>query len=256
MKPSPVRYALFFIEAFINRMPSRVLKSLFWGPPATMPERPTIVIIEMGSDDSLPLLWRSVGHFVAENADVNIAIVHFRGLSAEKIMRHGPSAAVLAGYHQELSSYGPGDLEPLFAFLRDTELPVFAICGGFQFLAKAFGAEIVEMGFEERGYTRLRLMEDDPLFGGLAGPPVVYNWHHMAVRPVPREFMVLAESEACAQAVRHRTRPLYGVQFHPEFSDRSHTDSAVIFGNFLGIAGLLQRPSGGRSWNTPHRVKR
>ncbi len=245
MKPSPVRYALFIAEAVINRMPSRILKSLFWESSSNKPGRPTVVIVEMGSDDSLPLLWRSVGHFVAENADVNIVVVHFRDVSTGAIIRHGPSAVVLTGYHQELSSYGPGEMEPLFEFLRSTELPVFAICGGFQFLARAFGATIVEMGFEERGYTSLSLLEDDPLFRGIIGQPVVYNWHHLTVRPVPKDFLVLAKSEVCVQAIRHRTRPLYGVQFHPEFADRRHADSTMIFGNFLGVAGLLQKPSGG-----------
>lgn len=244
MTPSPIRSAFFIAEAFLQRMPARIIKSVCWRTPAHVNGRPTIVVVEMGSDDAPPQLWRSVGHFIAGHAGVNLAVVPFREASAGTLLRHAPGAVVLTGYHQELSSYRFVEMEPLFGFLRCTDLPVFAICGGFQFMAMAFGSDIVEMGFEERGYAPLRLRADDPLFDGLTAPPVVYNWHHMKISDVPGDFRLLADNDACVQAIRHRERPLYGVQFHPEFADRRHADSAAIFGNFLAIAGLKTAPRG------------
>lgn len=244
MTPLIVLAAFFFLEAFLRRMPARIFKSVCWERPARRDGKPTIAIVEMGADDSFPQLWRSVGHFVEEHADVNIEVVPFREAGKGVLTGYAPAAIVLTGYHQELSAYRPGEMNGLLDFLRTTRLPVFGICGGFQFMARAFGADIVEIGFEERGYTPLHLHTDDPLFGGLGARPVVYNRHRMTIGEVPGAFSLLAESDACVQAIRHRERPLYGVQFHPEYADRRHADSIAMFGNFLTIAGLKTRPRG------------
>jgi GMP synthase-like glutamine amidotransferase len=52
----------------------------------------------------------------------------------------------------------------------------------------------------------------------------------------------LADSEACRiQAIRHASRPLYGVQFHPERYSQRHPDGRTIMANFFGLAGGASR---------------
>jgi GMP synthase (glutamine-hydrolysing) len=56
---------------------------------------------------------------------------------------------------------------------------------------------------------------------------------------LPEDFVRLAASEICAiEAMRHRTRPLYGVQFHPERYTDDHPDGRAILANFFRLAGL------------------
>ena len=94
-------------------------------------------------------------------------------------------------------------------------VPTFAVCFGHQLLAKAFGGAIV------RRETRIGLFEvapvgGDGLFEGLGDRVVVPQQHGDQVADVPPGFELVATSDYCrVQAFRHRTVPVYGVQFHP-----------------------------------------
>ncbi len=234
--------ALAFLSAFtVFGVPQRIMTSIMWDPPSMDPSRPTVIVIEMGSDQSFPLLWKSVGSFVEETADVNITVLHYREASSHTIMKHAPKAVVLTGYHQELSTYDFKEMENLFDFIRKTEVPVLGICGGHQFLSMAYGSKIIELGFEEKGFLPISPVKAEPLFFNLPRKPVVFLWHKMKVEALPADFILLARNDACIQAVRHKTRPLFGVQFHPEFSSREHHDGVALFKNFLSVAGIRAR---------------
>jgi GMP synthase-like glutamine amidotransferase len=219
-------------------MPWRVYASLFWKPAPLVPGRDTVVVVEMGSDESFPLLWKSVGSFIAGIARVNIAVVPYRRADAVEIARHAPRAVVLTGFHQELSTYDFGEMEALFGFLRSAATPVLGICGGYEFLSMAFGAKIVELGFEERGFVDVDIIGDDPIFGAHDGRLIVYNRHALKVDRVPEGFELLGASKACPQIIRHGSLPVYGVQFHPEFSSRRYDDGTRLFRRFLFLAGV------------------
>jgi GMP synthase (glutamine-hydrolysing) len=92
---------------------------------------------------------------------------------------------------------------------------------------------------KEWGPSRIRILRDDPLFAGLGDSAVVEQRHFWELTALPEGFARLAGSEACAiQAMRHATRPLYGVQFHPERYTEAHPDGRVILANFFRLAGL------------------
>ena len=196
-------------------------------------------MIDMGSDDSWPLEWKGPGSFLDEQADVNIVIIHFLDVTKEKVDSIGPVAVILTGYKQPLSTYNFDEMEGLFSFLRETELPVLGICGGHQFIGKAFGSDIVPLGSLEKGFFDVTLTADDPILAGLSSPIKAFFWHELEVDPLPRYFVLLGSGELCpVQMMRHRTKPIYGVQFHPEYSSRRYHDGVVIFQNFLEIAGV------------------
>ncbi len=62
--------------------------------------------------------------------------------------------------------------------------------------------------------TDMNVLAPDPLFSGQEVFPA-YTVHDYAVQ-VPGEFVALAASDRCVQAIRHRSLPLYGLLFHPE----------------------------------------
>ncbi|TAL32445.1 MAG: hypothetical protein EPN93_15930 [Spirochaetes bacterium] len=223
---------------FIRRFPSIIIKTALWEPPHHASSLPLVLVVEMGSDESFPQLWRSMGSFVDSIAMAGIAIVSYRDIDPTLINNLNPRAVILTGYHQALSAYNHDDMTALFAFLRTTRVSVLGICGGHQFIGLAFGTRIVEMGFEERGYVHFEREAEDPIFAGGADTPIVYNWHSLMVDRVPEGFVLLGRNTCCIQAVRHAERRIYGIQFHPEFAGRSRQDGCILVKNFLRQSGI------------------
>jgi GMP synthase (glutamine-hydrolysing) len=122
-------------------------------------------------------------------------------------------------------------------YIDQLKVPIVGICAGHQFMARHFGG-VASPGVDggEFGATTITLKESNPkdLFKGVPPTSTVWESHHDEVSVVPKEFDVLASSERCkVQAMRHKSRPLFGVQFHPEVE---HTQfGAAIFQNFLEI---------------------
>mgnify|MGYP001136890226 CR=1 FL=1 len=228
---------------FIRGYPRIIRTTMLWEPPAHSPGKPLIAVIEMGCDESFPQLWRSMGCFINELADANIAILHYRNVTPGSIASLNPAAVILTGYHQELARYSQDEMHGFFEFLSQTDVPVLGICGGHQFMGLAFGSSIVGMGFEERGYFRISIRREDPIFAGISRMPLVYDWHSLKLDRVPPGFLLLGDNEHCIQAMRHEHRPLYGVQFHPEFADRAYPDSTLMVKNFMVQAGIPLRRS-------------
>lgn len=89
-------------------------------------------------------------------------------------------------------------------------LPLLAVCSGMQLLAAACGGEIIAQ--REIGMVAVETLVENPL---CAGRFEAFALHRHAVEPGPW-LEVLARSEGCAQMVRHRELPAWGVLFHPE----------------------------------------
>lgn len=84
----------------------------------------------------------------------------------------------------------------------------------------------------------MHIVGHDPLFAGLGESVMVEQRHFWELKTVPAGFRRLATSEACPiQAIRHTSRPLYGVQFHPERYTELHPDGRTILANFFRLAG-------------------
>lgn len=118
------------------------------------------------------------------------------------------------------------------AWIDTVPVPVLAICVGHQFLGRHFGGT-VGRGAPEFGAVDLTVdRPDHPVFAGL--PPRFKVWasHNDQVVDPPPGWSVLAHSSACAvEAMAHPSRPIWGVQFHPEVE---HTEGGrEIFRHFL-----------------------
>ena len=97
------------------------------------------------------------------------------------------------------------------------DIPVLGLCFGKQVIAKAMGAEVVQMDDYEIGYRPVE-MEDSEIFEGLSSIEYPFNTHQDKVRDLPEELEVIAQTDVCIQAVQHAEKPVYGVQFHPELT--------------------------------------
>ncbi len=97
-----------------------------------------------------------------------------------------------------------------FAWLKTFNKPVLGVCAGMQTAGVVFGLVLTHC--VEVGMTQIQTLNENPLFSGSFK---AYSLHNFSVESSD-EFEVLAESEKCMQATKHKQRPLYGVLFHPE----------------------------------------
>jgi GMP synthase-like glutamine amidotransferase len=158
-----------------------------------------------------------------------------------------PDAIVLSGTLRDFDYYNPAVLETFSDFIRKTEVPVLAICGGHQLVGLAFGAHVITLDrleqHEQRAnrpleyqYRYIRITESkDPIFRGINNPAsvlwqeytkqarVLRVWqnHGLQLDRVPENFSLLATSYLCRNQMmvkRDEGQLIYTVQFHLEKS--------------------------------------
>jgi anthranilate synthase component 2 len=138
----------------------------------------------------------------------------------------------------------PGEAGISVALVRaaaERGVPLLGVCLGHQAIGEAFGGRVVRADRLMHGKTTDVVHRGRELFRGLPSPLTVMRYHSLVVSPagLPDELEVDAWSSDRApgeeiMALRHRERPVWGVQFHPESVG---TDQGKrILANFLEVA--------------------
>lgn len=178
-------------------------------------------------------------------ASWKIDTVHF--LAAAARVRPGVHRIVLTGQGTPWTAYPAPMFTAFRRFLDKVEVPVLGICGGHQLIALAHGVAVAPMKgtirnnsykgmFRQRGFTRVRLTAGAVLFAGLPAEASVWQNHVEEVKALPAGFAQIASDDVSPlQAFMHPTRPIYGVQFHPEKWDEANPAGRTILENFLGL---------------------
>src|SRR4030042_3086284 len=111
-----------------------------------------------------------------------------------------------------------GDLGNCAEYLEAADFPILGICAGHQFMAQHFGGDAKPSKVPEFGKVELTVLKQDvPLFMGVPKKSIVWESHNDEVSVLPKDFIRLAESDNCKiQAMQHKKKPFYGLQFHPE----------------------------------------
>jgi len=114
----------------------------------------------------------------------------------------------------------------------DLDLPVLGICYGMQLGAQILGGQVKPAKAREFGRAKLHVTMADPLVKGLPQDTTVWMSHGDQVMELPPQFEAIATTATCPlAAMRHKTRPFYGVQFHPEVTHTPRGEQ--IFHNFI-----------------------
>jgi carbamoyl-phosphate synthase small subunit len=153
---------------------------------------------------------------------------------AEEALAHKPAGVFL--------SNGPGDPAALpyaAAAVRDlirTGVPIFGICLGHQILGLAFGGQTFKLKFGHRGANQ-------PVKDLASGRVEITSQNHgFAVDPatLPSDVTVdrINLNDQTVEGMRHQTKPIFCVQYHPEASPGPH-DSTPLFAEFRA---LIERP--------------
>lgn len=118
---------------------------------------------------------------------------------------------------------------PWFQWLKTYENPVLGICAGHHITGYLFGSRLLRNEEPESGDSKIEILKDDPLFSGLPREITVKQMHNDSIT-LPGAFELLATSRTCRnQLMKHKTKPLYTCQFHPEFYNQN------LIRNFLKI---------------------
>lgn len=99
--------------------------------------------------------------------------------------------------------------------IRNIDMPIIGICLGFELIAYSFGAELIEMPAREKGLLEILTFDEDGIFDNLPNFKV-YESHRWVVRNLPGELSSLAVSKDGIEVTKHKTKPIFGFQFHPE----------------------------------------
>jgi GMP synthase (glutamine-hydrolysing) len=151
-------------------------------------------------------------------------------ITAERIKELDPLALILSGGPASVYEPGAPRCDP---GLFELGVPVLGICYGMQLACEALGGTVRPAPAREYGRAECRVLAPtDDLFLGLPERTTVWMSHGDQVEVAGADFLPLAATATCpVAAVRHRARPVYGLQFHPEVA---HTpEGARILGNFL-----------------------
>jgi GMP synthase (glutamine-hydrolysing) len=182
----------------------------------------TIAILDFGSQ-YVQLIARRV-------REQNVYSVICRNdIPVDELTKMNLKGLILSGGPASVNDTGaPRCDEKIFAL----DVPILGICYGMQLGCQILGAKVIGAEKREYGRTSLRITDNSDLLANL--PDIIQAWasHGDQVGSLSKDFISLATTDNCPfAAVRHKAKPFYGVQFHPEVS---HTPKGThILRNFL-----------------------
>lgn len=118
----------------------------------------------------------------------------------------------------------------------DPTIPILGVCLGHQAIAAAMGGTIIRVA-PRHGLASVITHDNTSVFERCPSPMRVGRYHSLAIDPsdVPQELVVTATADdGVIMGVRHASRPIHGVQFHPESVLTPH--GATMIENFVSIA--------------------
>ncbi|TCK02868.1 glutamine-hydrolyzing GMP synthase [Phorcysia thermohydrogeniphila] len=151
--------------------------------------------------------------------------IHPFNTSIENIKEFNPKGIILSGGPASVYEEGaPKVSKEIF----ELGVPVLGICYGMQLITHLFGGKVVRAEKHEYGRAELQVLDSSDLFKGLPEKFVVWMSHADRVLEVPEGFEPIAKTEnAPFAAVRHKEKPIYGVQFHPEVKHSQFGDKVL-----------------------------
>ena len=216
---------------------------------------------------------------IEEAAREPCLIVPCEQFNMRLLRRLKPRALVMSGFGNRWQSYDPRIFRGMNEALHAADLPILCICGSHQLLGFAFNGDITRVRrlydqpmrklgpkedfprvasgnprydmaryFVASGFFPVTRLKDDPLFAGLPPVMIMKCSHYCEVKKLPRGFVRLAQSGHCRiEAMRHRSRPLYGVQFHPEQYEKPWLHGRQLLKNFATIVRGFRGSGEGRT---------
>jgi len=109
-----------------------------------------------------------------------------------------------------------GNLNAVIAYAHN-KFPILGICLGHQGIGEYFGARLVKASKPMHGKISEIRLEKDPIFEGIHKMVKVVRYHSLILQEVTGDLKTIASTnDGEIMAIRHRTFPIWGLQYHPE----------------------------------------
>jgi GMP synthase (glutamine-hydrolysing) len=152
-------------------------------------------------------------------------------ITAERVRELRPLAIILSGGPASVYEAGAPHCDPAIFHLG---VPILGICYGMQLICEAMGVSVqANPARGEFGRMECSVLDAaGPLFHDVPRDTTVWMSHGDQIQSAGSDFVPLAVTPTCPiAAVRHRGRPIFGLQFHPEVSHTPY--GSLILANFL-----------------------
>ena len=149
----------------------------------------------------------------------------------------GGSAAFLS-QDETINQY-----QSIIDFVNSSTIPILGVCFGHHLIGVAFGSQIVKLGKDLEAFCSVSILENnesnekiEPLFHSLPREIQVYQWHSDEVEQLPPNFKLLANSkDTVIESMVHKSRRIYGIQFHAELYNSDNLDGKIVLQNFFDL---------------------
>lgn len=172
----------------------------------------------------------------AQELGANTHVIRNDDMSAQEALGLGAKGVILSPGPKT-----PDDAGILLEFIKiaPNDLPIFGVCLGLQAIGQAFGGEIIQAKEIMHGKISPVIHDGTGVMTDIPSPFNATRYHSLAIRKnsLPDCLIVNGHTkDGEIMSVRHKTRPIHGVQFHPESiaSEYGHD----IIDNFLKLAGI------------------
>lgn len=194
-------------------------------------------------------------------------IVPYREFDLKAVEELRPRAIAMSGFGGHFQAREVSWFHGMDEVLHRADLPIICFCGSHQLLGFSFNQDLhavdrlhdlpmrqleptedlprraqgspdydLSSYFVADGFYPIARLADDPLFDGLPETMMLRCSHYCEVKDLPPGFDLLASSGHCRiEAMRHRDRPLYGTQFHPEAYEAPYLDGQRLLQNFARL---------------------
>lgn len=187
------------------------------------PSQQTVPILDFGAQ-YVQLIARRV-----REAGVYSVLVK-PDISLEELRALNPIGLILSGGPSSVYEENAPKCDPK---IFDLGVPVLGICYGMQIASQLLGGDVKPASSREYGRTKLHLTDtSDDLLHGIPADTTVWMSHGDQVQNLGPDFLPLASTPTCPlAAMRHKNKPFFGVQFHPEVTHTPH--GTQLLENFL-----------------------
>jgi len=175
-------------------------------------------------------------------------LFHFLGeLGAEIEVRRNDkvTAAEAVAMKPQGIILSPGPCDPdragvclsLTALAAEKNIPLLGVCLGHQTIGQVFGGKVVRAPEPMHGKMSAIHHEGQSVFRGLPNPIQATRYHSLTVEGAPEDVLAVTArtQDGVVMGLAHRTKPIHGVQFHPESIASEHGHD--LLRNFLDLAG-------------------
>lgn len=126
----------------------------------------------------------------------------------------GYNLIILSGGSKVGIKESPESFYQEIELIKNSKTPIIGICEGCEIIAYAFNSDLQKISPKAKGIKEIEVLYNN--FFALPSPILVYEAHHWAIKRLGRKLMAIAKSETGFEIIKHKSKNIYGFQFHPE----------------------------------------